>query len=284
MNKVTIIAIVISAMMFIVMGCEENTVYVSDPQRPATPMGLTSITGDGAIKLLWYPVEMDDIDYYVIYWAPGSANPADPDEYDYLTSVSSNRTSWTDYDVINGNTYYYTMTAVNFAGMESYMSNYAMDTPRPDGYGVHLYDYHMPDTRHLSGYDLYYHERVSYLDVNCDFYLDYDSILEAFFITVRHNDYFIQDYGYAADFDDVGYAPPDGWSAFADVEAIEGHIYMLKLRHFDEWHYAKIWITDLDYGYRTMEFSWAYQTDPYNQELSIPLNPVMPKNESREVN
>jgi hypothetical protein len=283
MKKAILILSIIPALLLVV-SCEDNTVYVRAPEAPATPQGLTSITGDEFIELLWYPVDMDGMDSYNIYWAPGNANPRDPDEYQYLVSVSATRTSWTDFDVENGVTYYYTITAVNVDGDESYMSNYVMDTPRPSGYDVRIYDYHRQTTRDSSGYDLYYQEKIDYADVNCDFYLDYDTIVDEFYITVRHDDYYIQDFGYAIDFDDVGYAPPDGWSAFAYVEAVVGHIYMLKLRHFNEWHYAKIWLTELDRNNLSMEFSWAYQIDPDNRELSIGPQVKKPKSENDQIN
>jgi hypothetical protein len=103
-------------------------------------------------------------------------------------------------------------------------------------------------------------------------------------VVVRHDDYYIQDLGYALDFDDVGYAPPDGWSSFYDLEAIEKHIYMLKLWHSEEWHYAKIWITHLSEANLSMEFSWAYQIDPDNRELAIRPEKLKSASEHNQVN
>jgi len=239
------------------------------------PTGLTSITGDESITLLWYPVEVDDIDVYEIWYAPGNADPDDLDEYMRLDVISAYYTSWPDYDVQNGVTYYYAVTAIDESGNRSYFSDYVMDTPRDDGYNVTIYDYHIDPGS--SGYDLYYQDILAFDHPNCDIFLEYDSFYDEFFINITYDDYYIQDFGYADEFDDVGYAPASGWSAFSSVEAIEGHMYMLKLRHYDQWHYAKIWITDLNYGSRSMVFSWAYQIDPGNRELKIVPEVVKPK-------
>ncbi len=284
MKRLGLIVMAITILVF-VMGCEEKTVYVNNSD-PVMPTGLTSISGDGLIELMWYPVDMNNLDEYAIYWAPGDVDPTNPNNYEFMASVSSNQTSYTDYDVTNGTTYYYTVASFNTSGEGSSLSNYVMDTPRPEGHSVRLYDSNQSATYDSSGYDIYYQEYVPYDDAYCDIYVPYSSTNDCFFLTVRHDDYFIQDYGYAGAFDDIGYAPPDGWSSFADVEVIEGHMYMLKLRHFDEWHYAKIWVTDVNEipGNRYITFSWAYQTDPDNRELAIGVTEMLPKSKDDNIN
>lgn len=284
MKKIKAIAITLALMTLIISGCynDQRVVTVYEDEYPPAPTGLTSITGDELITLLWYPVDVDDIDVYEIWYAPGNADPEDPDDYIRLDVISAYYTSWDDYDVQNGVTYYYAVTAVDEGGKRSYFSDYVMDTPRDEGLNVRIYDYHIDQGS--SGYDLYYQDILAYDDSNCDFYLEYDSFYGEFFINITYDDYYIQDFGYADGFDDIGYAPSTGWSAFSSVEAVEGHIYMLKLRHFDEWHYAKIWITDLNYSSRSMVFSWAYQIDPGNRELKIVPQVLKPKLEMTTVN
>jgi len=248
----------------IITGCEENIVYV-DPQ-PAPPTGLTSITGDEAVYLFWYAVDEQDIEAYAIY-----RNTNGPDNAFYFQNeISSSHTSWTDYDVDNEETYYYAVTAIDENGQESELSDYTYDTPRPEGANAVIYAYDEDYYYDYTGFDLYRGERVPYNDyTNCDIYIANYEGSGPLYIYVRHDDYFIQDFGYAEDFDDVGYAPEDGWSNFNSLEAIDGHIYILKLRHFDEWHYARIWITDLDDNPASMQFHWAYQLDEDNRELKI---------------
>lgn len=281
MKRLVLITLITAILMFIV-SCGEKTVYINNPLTPATPTGLTSISGDGLIELMWYPVDMANIDEYAIYWAPGGVDPTDESNYEYMASVSASRYSYTDYDVTNGTTYYYTIAAFNTSGESSNLSNYAMDTPRPEGHNVRLYDYNQSSTYDSSGYDLYYDVHVPYDDDNCDIFAAFSSTFDCFFLVVSYDEYYIQDYGYVEQFDDIGYAPPDGWSNFVDVEAIEGHMYMLKLNHFGEWHYAKIWVTFIDEtpGNRYITFSWAYQTDSSNRELSIGAEQVMQKDEN----
>lgn len=262
MRKVT--GLILIASIVVLAGCNvEKTVYINEP--PVAPSGLTSITGDEAVYLLWYPVLDDDVDSYLIY-----RNATGPTGlFELQATVSASYASWTDNYVYNCTTYYYRVSSYDIYGNESDLSDYTYDTPRPEGYDVVIYDYHDSYHYDLTGYDLYLQERVAYNDPDCDIYLDYDTFYDAFFINVRHDDYYIQDFGYAEDFDDIGYAPLYGWSGFNSVEAIEGHMYILKLWHFEEWHYARIWITALSIAYGSMQFSWAYQDDPDNRELKI---------------
>jgi hypothetical protein len=251
-----------------IAGCaNDNAVNVYDNQ-PAAPTGLLSITGDNSVYLTWYGVDENDIDGYIIY-----RNETSPDinaNFQRIAEVRYDVYEYTDYNVDNGATYYYRIKAIDGSGQRSDYSNYAMDTPRPEGHNVVIYDYH--DGAHYThtGFDLYAGQRVPYDSLeSCDIYLDYDTGIPGFFITVRHSDYYIQDFGFAANFDEVGYSPDSGWSHLGYVEAIEGHIYLLKLWHFSEWHYAKIRVDDLTSNPYAMQFSWAYQTDPGNRELKI---------------
>lgn len=261
------------------ISCADNDVILNDgyDYEPAAPTGLNSITGDNEVYLYWYAVDEPDIAYYRIYRSRSSAYSG----FTRIATVGYDDTDYLDRNVTNGQTYYYRIAAVDDAGQESQLSNYAMDTPRPEGHNVVIYDYHNGSYYDRSGFDLYAGDYVPYDDVDCDFYLDYDSAVGGYFITMRHSDYYIQDFGYAADFDDVGYSPEYGWSGFRYVEAIEGHIYIMKLYHFNEWHYAKIRINDLRSGPRSMQISWAYQTDPGNRELKI--NPEAQKHAAEPV-
>lgn len=260
----------------VIAGCNvEKTVYVDRyiDEIPPPPAGLNSITGDEAIYLYWHPVEVEDIEGYRLYW-----NDTPEGLFELMVDLDHPDTDWVDNDVTNGETYYYRVSAYDEDGNESDLSDaYAFDTPRPEGFDEVIYVYDLDPNN--SGFDLARGENVAWNDDDCDIYLDYDTVADAFFINVRFDDYYIQDFGYADDFDDVGYAPLDGWSGFNSVEAIEGHMYILKLWHFEEWHYARIWITNLFNSPQDgMEFSWAYQVDEDNRELKI--NPDAVKHES----
>jgi len=62
---------------------------------------------------------------------------------------------------------------------------------------------------------------------------------------------------------DVDFAPPAGWSADGQVEAIFGHSYIVLTR---DNHYAKFEVKSRDGS--TMVMDWAYQIDPNNPELT----------------
>jgi hypothetical protein len=260
----TLKIIILLAGLALIGGCEdEPTCY--DDEYPAAPTGVNSVTGDESILIYWYAVGENDIDHYSIY-----RSDYGPDEdFSRIATVSESTTEYIDNDVVNGHTYYYRIRAVDNAGHRSVFSDYAMDTPRPEGANVVIYDYHDGANYNRTGFDFYAHNRVPYNTDDCDIFLDYDTGLNVFFINVRFNDYYIQDYGYAANFDEIGYAPEAGWSALKEVEAIEGHVYLLKLYHFEEWHYAKIRVQHLENSQRSMTFAWAYQTDPGNRELKV---------------
>jgi len=260
----TILLTLMTATLIFAAGCEvDRTIYIHEP-LPA-PTGVTSITGDNEVYILWYPIESERLDCYLVY-----RNTSGPNETFYLQEVVSyNRTSWTDTDVENGETYFYCMAACDVDGIETRLSDYTYDTPRPEGFDISIYDSNTPEFDHISGYDLYYQERLPFDDDYCDFYLSYDDFRDTYSLNLRHDLYYIQDFGYADTFDDIGYAPEDGWSAFSDIEAIEGHMYILKLWHFEEWHYARIWVTELQTNPPRMRFSWAYQVAAENRELKI---------------
>jgi hypothetical protein len=262
MKTLKIIAML--AGLALIGGCEDDSTRYYD-ETPAAPTGINSVTGDESVLVYWYAVGENDIDHYSIY-----RSETDPDEgFVRIATVSESTTEYTDNNVTNGQTYYYRLKAVDDAGNVSDFSDYAMDTPRPEGDNVIIYDYHDGANYSHTGFDLYTHQRIPYDSDDCDIFLDYDSNLQIFYVHVRFDDYYIQDYGYATNFEQIGYSPESGWSALNQVEAIEGHVYLLKLYHFDQWHYAKIWIQHLDNGSRSMTFAWAYQTDPGNRELKV---------------
>jgi len=254
--------------MLVIGGCADDHIgpIGYDDPPPAAPTGLNSITGDGYVYLYWYLVGENDISGYNIYRSTVSYDHG----FSLIATVDFDQDDFTDNRVTNGQTYYYRLTAFDHLDQESDMSYYAMDTPCPQGSGVTIYDFHDASHYPYTGFDLYMHERVAYDDMaDCDFYLEYDDAADELIIRTRHDDYYIQDFGYAEYFDDAGYSPESGWSSTNSAEAIDGHIYYFRLRHFDEWHYAKIWIERLNYTSHYITFSWAYQIDADNRELKI---------------
>jgi len=262
MKKIILLSLALIVLVALV-GCEERDVVRYVDVDPGRPQGVYSITADEAIYIYWLPVQDNDLDYYRI-WYSSSADGT----YEYIGA--SPEESYIDNDVINGVTYYYAVSAVDKAGNESELSyETVFDTPRPESYDQDLYEF--ASFPAVSGFDLSAGAVTSYNSVTADVYIDYDVSLETFFLNAVDTDTDLQDMGYTEDFDEIGYAPSDGWSFVGWVEVIVGHTYIVWTR--DD-HFAKIRVTAVDYdNIDNITFDWAYQTstvDPGRMELSRP--------------
>jgi hypothetical protein len=168
--------------------------------------------------------------------------------------------SFVDASVINGVTYYYSVSAFDECGNESEpCQDLAYDTPRPEGYGYTLWDYHQYPTE--AGFDFSSASVLSYADPNIDIYYEYDSYYDLSVMYVAEGTD-IQDFGYTESLDEVDWSPGQGWSSMGWVELILGHAYIVWTR--DD-HFAKFRVTG--FGSASVVFDWAYQVDPGNQEL-----------------
>ncbi|MEN3044803.1 MAG: fibronectin type III domain-containing protein [Candidatus Hydrothermales bacterium] len=231
---------------------------LKDDTPPAPPRGLYSVTGDRKVYLYWLPNTEKDLAGYIVWRGFSYEGP-----YNEIESLPPNKTSFIDYNVQNGITYYYAVSAYDTAGNESDLSpEEVFDTPRPDGEDIVLSYLINPN---FSGFDFAHQTVCSYLSPNCDFYFKYDTSDGIGYILVPDTLTFVQDMGYANSFDEISYAPLEGWSKLGVLEAIEGHIYVFWTRYN---HFAKIRI--LKILNNSMYFEWAYQLDKGNPELSIP--------------
>ena len=117
MKKLVILAAAIFA--FGMIGCEEETTtrYIEVDNPPAVPQGVYSVTGDEAVYIFWLPVQDADLSHYKVWWS---------DEADgiYELMGTSPNESYVDFDVVNGVTYFYAVSAVDRAGNESELSYY----------------------------------------------------------------------------------------------------------------------------------------------------------------
>jgi len=235
---------------FFFMGCECYKCPL-DHTPPAPPQGIYSITGDRQVTLEWLPNQEEDLAGYRVY---RSFKPYG--YYEWIGTTYDN--FYIDTDVENGVTYFYAVSAFDVNGNESDLSyDVIYDTPRPEGYGVSLWDADLYPTR--SGWDFSRYTVVPYDDSGADFYfVGEDGIY--YIVATEGTD--IQDLGWTETMDDVDYAPSGGWSQAGYAEAIKCHCYVFWTR---DNHFAKIRISTLD-GER-MVFDWAYQVDPGNGEL-----------------
>lgn len=226
----------------------------ADNEPPAVPRGLTSITGDGEVLLIWYENTEPDLAGYRVYQ---SLQPDGP----YYIIGETNLDYFLDYGLINGQTYFYAITAYDENDNESELSyETVFDTPRPEGYNEKLFDANdYPDN---AGWDFSAYAVVPYDDPLCDFYFGYDSASGSSYFYIQKAGGLIQDFGYTESLDDITYAPEQGWSPSGIVEVIQGHTYVIWT--WDN-HFAKVRVTSISSNY--VVYDWAYQIDPGNPEL-----------------
>jgi hypothetical protein len=235
------------------LGCHnDNVTGVPIDSPPHTVDGVYSVTGDGQVTVYWRANQESDIAYYKVY-----RNLSPTGTFSLVGSTP--QTSFVDTGVANGNTYFYAVSAVDHAGQESAELSFenVFDTPRPEGFGVSLNNTFVTDPQ--SGWDFSAQARRSSLDPTTDVYYGAQN---GHFLVYAPSDTKIQDAGYVA-LRDVDFAPPAGWSADGQVEAIFGHSYIVLTR---DNHYAKFEVKSRDGS--TMVMDWAYQIDPNNPELT----------------
>ncbi|UCE66141.1 MAG: HmuY family protein [Candidatus Zixiibacteriota bacterium] len=280
-NRFLDLIILMVAVSFFNISCEDTT-KPRDITPPPVPTGLTSTTGDGVVWLEWDPIiGVRDLDGYSVY------RSVDNSLFYWQSDTDKDITHYPDYDVFNGQTYYYGVSSFDYNGNESEVSfDYIVvfDTPRPQGWDVVIYT--MAADPDYSGFDFSAEDIVGYNSLRADFYLEFDDSpgIDTYFITLGANGSGIQDMGHTESLFDITYAPDDGWSVLDYAEAIEGHTYVI--RTVDD-HYAMIRITDFDsFPARNMTFDWAYQIDAGNRELKIgvPSNVAAAPDSSNNVN
>lgn len=279
-SEIRITALILGvAVAIIVAGCCDecdDTVLVVDNFPPSPPDGVTSVTGDGVVTLFWNPNGELDLGGYAIYY-----NYDGGDLYTFLAEVPRDQTWYDDYDVRNGFTKFYAVSAFDIEGLESELSyEVVFDTPRPEGANLVLYDY-LGQNSDLSGYDFssLSGSAQAWNDPQTDVYFGVPGGVYTLFAADAGVD--IQDYGYAESFDEVGWAPQKGWTPSGKVEVIPGHIYIVRiLSGSGYFNYAKVHITELTPDHATMD--WAYQTDPDNPELAPEENGPAPEGGKRD--
>jgi hypothetical protein len=247
------IVLSVLATLLLATGCRNNDNVVALDLPPHRVDGVYSVTGDGRVTIYWRANQDDDIDYYKVYRNTSATGTF------HLVGTTAG-TSYVDRDVINGNTYFYAVAAVDLAGQESVELSYenVFDTPRPEGINVTLSNDQV--TSATSAWDFSAHARVSSLNPDADILYDAD-VAGGHYLIFAASGTLIQDTGFV-DLVDVDYAPPSGWSADGVVEAIPGHSYIVLTRNN---HYAKFSVKSRDGSGMLMD--WAYQIDPDNPEL-----------------
>lgn len=244
----------------VITGCtDKEIIYVTRPdtQPPATPRGVRSITGDRQVVITWSGSDEVDLAGYRV-WRSTVANTGP-----YVRIGQTVNTDFVDGSVINGNTYWYAVSAFDQNGNESDLSpETVFDTPRPEGFNQTVWTMEAAPTS--AGFDFSSGSRTAWDSPAADIFLDEDAS-GVIFINAATLSVDLQDFGFTTSLDDVDFAPTSGWSQKGWVEAIKGHSYVIWTANN---HFAKLRITDMGTGW--IIFDWAYQIDPGNAELVKP--------------
>lgn len=240
-------------------GCYTERIVYIDEQPPTRPTGVTSTTADEAVFLFWDPNGESDLDHYRIYRGFSAVG-----RFDFIGSTAQE--SFIDYNVINGETYFYAVSAVDRSGHESDLSvENVHDTPRPEGYNAILYD--LATSPDAAGFDFSQERRVPFDNASADVFVDRDVALGVLFINAANLTTDLQDMGFTESLDDITWSPSEGWSPVGWAQIIEGHTYVIWT---DNNHYAKLRAVEVADTWA--RFDWAYQVDPGNPELVKPAH------------
>lgn len=242
-----------------VAGCGEEDPVVADT-LPFPPDGVFSVTGDGVVSIYWNDNWESDLAGYSVY-----RSTTDPGPYFLLGDVPASQTFYDDTDVVDGETWFYAVTARDAAGHESNLSRESVfDTPRPEGFNLVLVEKGQ-DTAH-AGYDFssLSGDPQAWDAGTTDIY--FESTGGVKFMRRARPEVDIQDYG-VIDLVSVDWAPDIGWAPSGSVEAIVGHSYIVRIINGQgDSNWAKFFVSS--FGANTVTLDWAYQAVPNNPELA----------------
>ena len=247
----TILSILSLALIGLVApGCHD-LLHHPDTDPPAAPTGLRTATGDNFIELYWRDDRDPDVAGYNVYVSSSYGG-----RYEYVATV--HKAYYLDDEARNGVLYYYAVSAYDYDGNESELSNdVAYDIPRPEGYDVLLYNAGVASTQ--AGYDF---SRSAVVPID-------DQYADMYFVTGTSgpvmrvdDDTDIQDLGATSSILDISQAPLNGWSTVHEVPLVAGHTYVVWT--WDD-HYAKFRVSSISSG--RVVFDWAYQLVPANRLL-----------------
>ena len=241
-------------------GCEDDDPVVAADYPPFPPDGVFSVTGDQLVTIYWNSNQEPDLDGYRIW--RGNVDLQGP--YSPLATVPADQTYYDDFDVNNGETWFYAVTAFDAAGHESELSlEDVFDTPRPEGFNLVLVDLGQDASR--AGYDFSSLSNLpqSAAAITTDIYFEKQAGVN--YIVCADPGVDIQDYG-IIDLIGVDWAPDAGWAPSKKAEAIVGHSYIVQvLDSQGDFNVAKFFVKAVTAS--TLTVDWAYQAVENNPEL-----------------
>ena len=234
----------------LVAGCENDDPVVAADYPPFPPGGVFSVTGDQLVTIYWNANQESDLDGYRVY--RGNVDLAGP--YYKLADVSAGQTYYDDFDVKNGETWFYAVTAFDRGGHESELSaEDVFDTPRPEGFNLVLVELGQ-DPLH-AGYEFStLSNQPTAAFGTADIY--FQSQAGVNYVVCAKPGVDIQDYG-LIDLIGVDWAPDTGWAPSKKAETIMGHSYIVQILDGQGSHYAKFFVKSITAT--TLTLDWAYQ-------------------------
>jgi len=231
----------------IIAGCTDE--FSPDLVAPSLPRGVFTSAGDNVIDVYWDPVPDYDLASYRIYVSDRYNG-----RYDLIGSTGG--AYFTDYGAVNGLTYFYAVSAVDYSGNESPLSlDEAVAVPRPEAYNLQLYNVRV--SPEAAGFGFATAQILPYDLVATDIYYDFDQGVP---YMVAYGD--IQDMGPTRDLRDVPIAPSSGWAPTREVILRRGYTYVVWT---EDDNYAKFRVVDI-FG-NLVVFDCAYQLQQGNPLL-----------------
>ncbi len=258
-------------------GCED-TITTAAPEDLAPPLGLRSVTGNGAVTLSWNASNYgENRQGFQVFQASGtqSGTPeAIPAVFgttavkEVTTATAAGTFTTTVTGLNNGVTYSFLVVAFKDDGDKiSRPSNIVVDTPRREtpttitlvnGGGSTSFLDVDADPIQPSG-------NSSSVDIQCQ---SFNAGAGDRHGMVGRNGALIQDLGYKANWDEVDKAPLNTTDAYPaasfSVQVLKNHVYAV---YTGTNHYAKIWVTELNTGNFGYTCRVAYQPQEGNNEL-----------------
>jgi hypothetical protein len=243
-----------------VAGCEDEVPVVVDTP-PFPPDGVFSVTGDRVVTIYWNENQEPDLAGYAVY-----RGTSDPGPYFFLADVPKSQTYYDDFDVDNGETWYYAVAAFDDKKQESELSRESVfDTPRPEGFDLVLVELGQQQGAQ-AGYDFSSESGnpQAWNASTTDIY--FESVSNVQYIVSANAGVDIQDYG-LIDLIAVDWAPLSGWAPSKRVEAILGHSYIVRILDGQgDYNMAKFFVSSVTAT--TLTLDWAYQAVENNRELA----------------
>ncbi|HEX2984044.1 MAG TPA: hypothetical protein VHO28_10930 [Ignavibacteriales bacterium] len=251
MKRAAIITAIFAISLFIT-GCGVNDY---DDTPPVPPAGIHVYNGDRMAEITWVRNRERDIAGYNVYYSMNNY------EFKLLGSTTNDYFVDRGEDVQNGDKYYYAVTAYDYDGNESDLSqDVVYAAPRPEGYNIIL-DNSMVYAS-TSGYSFDVFRIRPYNSIDTDFFFTIDPDGRAYLDIYGDSDpndgkddgTYIKDMGTTRDIYDIEFAP-ETFPNELYAEAFVGHTYVIWT-----WNnrFAKIRIKSI--GQNSMTFDWAYQT------------------------